>query len=66
MKSKTKQTINDSSDNNMCQTFNVEEEYKEKAIKDSSTLLSSTKGNYVDCNFKSLVTIKCGNISCTN
>ena len=39
---------------------------KEKAIKGSSNLLSSTKCNYVDCNSNSLVTIKCGDASCNN
>ena len=37
-----------------------------KAIEGSSYLLSSTKCNYVDCNFNSLVTIKCGDTSCNN
>ena len=50
----------------MCQTSNVEKEYKENMIDDSSNLLSNTKCNYVGCNFKSSVTIKCGNISCNN
>ena len=50
----------------MCQTSNVEKEYKEHMIDDSSNLLSNTKCNYIDCNFKSLVTIKCGDISCNN
>ena len=35
-------------------------------IDDSSNLLSNLKCNYVGCNFKSLVTIKCGDISCNN
>ena len=35
-------------------------------IDDSSNLLSNTKCNYLGCNFKSLVTIKCGDISCNN
>ena len=50
----------------MCQTSNVEKEYKENTIEDSSNLFSNTKFNYVGCNFKSLVTIKCGDISCNN
>ena len=35
-------------------------------IDDSSNLLSNTKCNYLGCNFKSSVTIKCGDISCNN
>ena len=50
----------------MYQTSNVEKEYKENMIDDSSNLLSNLKCNYVGCNFKSLVTIKCGDISCNN
>ena len=50
----------------MCQTYNVEKEYKEKAIEASLNLLSSTKCNYVDCNFNFLVTIKFGDISFNN
>ena len=50
----------------MSQTRNVEKEYKENTIENSSNLLSNTKCNYVGCNFKSLIAIKCGDISCNN
>ena len=50
----------------MCQTSNVEKDYKENMIDDSSNLLSNTKCNYVGCKFKSLVTIKWNDISCNN
>ena len=41
-------------------------EFQEKAIEDSSNLLSNMKCNYVDCNFNSLVAIKCGDILCNS
>ena len=50
----------------MCQTCTVGKQFQEKAIKGSSNLLSSTKCNYVDCKFNSLVIIKCDDTSCNN
>ena len=51
---------------NMCQTCTVGKQFQEKAIEGSSNLLSSTKCNYVDCKFNSLVIIKCDDTSCNN
>ena len=78
---KNKQTTNDSSDRkecrgckkisfflkyNMCQTCTVEKQFQEKETEASSNLLSSTKCNYLDCKYNSLVTIKCNDTSCNN
>ena len=43
-----------------------EKKNQEKVIEGSSNLLSSTKCNYVDFKYNSLVTIKCNDTSCNN
>ena len=46
--------------------LNCGKKIQEKAIEGSSNYLSSTKYNYVDCKYNSLVTIKCNDTSCNN
>ena len=49
----------------MCQTCTVKKK-QETANKGSSNLLSSTRCNYIDCTYNSLVTMKYNNTSCNN